>query len=99
MALAENRPAKSNTLRRLFRFSMLAARRRAPRVGIDFDDTPHFASVLSRNAGGIDGQRPGVIGLNLGTGSRRAIVGQGHSIDHELGLIFGASGCSTALPS
>jgi len=61
-------------------------------AGIDFDDASHFASVLSRNAGGVDGQRADVIGLNFGTGSRRAIVGQRHSIDHELGLIFGASG-------
>ena len=73
MALPENRPAKSKTLRRLFRFSMLTARRRARVLVSYFDDAPHFASVLSRNAGGIDGQRPGVIGLNLGTGSRRAM--------------------------
>src|SRR5258708_6212594 len=61
-------------------------------VRVDFDDASHLASVLRGNAGSIDGQRASVIGLNLGTGSGRAIVGQRDSVDNELSLIFGASG-------
>src|SRR5437868_8268727 len=55
---------------------------------IHLNDAAHFASKLRWNAGSVDRERIHIVGLNLWTKSRGAVVGQRNSVDYELCLIF-----------
>src|SRR5215469_17274167 len=57
---------------------------------VDFDNSTHFPSIFGRNPGGVDTHRLHVIGFNLWPEARRAVVGEGYAVDHELCLIFRA---------
>ena len=59
---------------------------------VDLDYPTHLAPEFRGNPGGIDGQRIDVIGVDLRTKPRRAVVRERDSIKHKLGLIFRSSG-------
>ena len=58
---------------------------------IDFNDPTHLPPVFRRNAGGVNGERVNIVGLDLGTKTGRTIVGKRDAIDDKLRLIFGTT--------
>ena len=66
-----------------------------PRLGvverIDFNDPTHLPPVFGRNAGGVNGERVNVIGLDLGAKTGGTIVGKRDAVDDKLRLIFGTT--------
>lgn len=66
--------------------------------GIDLDHAAHFPAVFGRNSGGVDAERLDLVGFNLRSKARRAIVGEGNAVHHELRLILGAAGMEHGVP-
>ena len=60
--------------------------------GVDLDDSPHFSTVLSRNARSINAHRLHIVGFDLRPEAGGTVVRKGNTVHDELCLVFGAAG-------